>query len=66
MSEVNRDKGNAMPNHDQSKQQAFEMWLAGKTLSEIQEQSTAKLQTVKDRLREWERGKQGVWQPSIS
>ncbi len=55
-----------MPTGDQSKEFAFQMWREGKKLSESQERSTAKLQTVKDWIREWERGKQGVWQPSLT
>ena len=50
---------------DESKEKAFVMWKAGKSLSEIQDKSTALPLSVKDWIREWERGRQGAWRPSI-
>jgi hypothetical protein len=51
----------SMPHGDRSKEMAFEMWKAGKRLSEIQDKSTAKPDTVRTWITEWERGSQGVW-----
>lgn len=54
-----------MPHKDQSKEQAFALWKSGKGLSDIQARSTAEPGSVKMWIREWERGKQGVWDPPI-
>ena len=54
-----------MPHKDPSKEQAFDMWKAGKSLSEIQDTSTAPPNSVRDWIHEWERGKQGIWNPAI-
>lgn len=58
-----------MPKGDKTKEQAFPMWLAGKTLQEIQ-QTVCKPQgsepsSVRGWIVDWERGKQKTWEPLV-
>jgi len=54
-----------MPKGDDSKQKAFQMWNEGRTLNEIIRASTAKPESLKDWVLQWERGKQRTWTPQI-
>ncbi|MGH7230863.1 MAG: hypothetical protein ACREJU_05810 [Nitrospiraceae bacterium] len=58
-----------MPQGDKTKVIAFPLWLAGKTLAEIQAHISKKSGTtpeaVKGWVLDWERGKQNKWAPSI-
>ena len=54
-----------MPHKDRSKEQAFELWLAGATIRAIEKQTTAKPETIVMWVREWERGHQRLWDPQL-
>lgn len=54
-----------MPNHDGSKEICFTMWKAGKSLKEIQRNTTALPETAKRWVQDWERGQQRVWRAKI-
>ncbi len=54
-----------MPNNDASKIQCFTLWKGGATLKKIQSQVTAAPKTVRDWVREWERGKAQSWDVQI-
>jgi len=54
-----------MPHKDQSKEQAFALWLAGATIHTIEQQTTAKPETIVTWVREWERGRQRLWNPQL-
>ena len=58
-----------MPQGSKGKELAYSMWLAKKTLPEIQEYVCArtgdKPASVKGWVLDWERGKQGKWDPTI-
>ena len=51
---------------DESKIKCVELWKDGASLREIQNQVTAKKESVKDWVLQWERGKQGTWDPIIT
>jgi len=55
-----------MPKRDESKIQCFRLWTDGVTLKEIQSRVTALPMSVRAWVREWERGKQGSWNVSIT
>jgi transposase-like protein len=50
-----------VPSRDASKIQCFKLWTDGATLKKIQSQVTAAPTTVRDWVREWERGKAQSW-----
>lgn len=54
---------------DKTKRPAFEMWKAGKSLEEIQEEicrtTTTKRGSVKGWILDWEQGKQAFLTPSL-
>jgi len=55
-----------MPNRDESKIKCFRLWKEGATLKQIQSQVTALPSSVRAWVREWERGKEGSWNVSIT
>lgn len=59
-----------MPIGDKTKKPAFQMWLAGQSLPNIQRAicrpNGTKRSSVKGWVQDWERGKQGNWKPTIS
>lgn len=57
--------GGSMAFRDGSKVKCFKMWLEGATLKRMQEQSTAKPETVRQWVLQWERGRQGKWKAKI-
>ena len=54
-----------MPNRDASKIKCFKLWKDGATLKKIQDQVTASPTTVRDWVREWERGKSQTYDVQI-
>jgi hypothetical protein len=54
-----------MPKGDKTKEPTFKLWLAGKPLEDIQEEivrtSKTRASSVAGWVRDWERGKQEVW-----
>jgi hypothetical protein len=50
---------------DDSKRKCFKAWLNGLPLKTIQDDSTAKRETVRAWVLDWERGHQGTWTPDI-
>ena len=54
---------------DKTKEIAFDMWIAGNPLSDIQafiqKKSTTKPGSVRVWILDWERGKQNIWSPKI-
>lgn len=50
-----------MPQGDKSKQAYFLLWKEGKSMREITRSTTAKHDSVKAWVREWERGSQREW-----
>ena len=56
-----------MPKGDKSKEPAFALWKAGRSLSEIQSEIRLAPETkpgsVAGWVLDWERGKQGLWEP---
>jgi hypothetical protein len=58
-----------MPTGERSKELSFRLWKEGKSLTEIQAQisgeSKALQESVKQWITEWERGRQGKWDPDI-
>ncbi|MBI4572669.1 MAG: hypothetical protein HY713_05215 [candidate division NC10 bacterium] len=46
---------------DGSKQPVFQMWLQGKPIREIEKRSSAKPESIRTWIREWERGHQKKW-----
>jgi len=54
-----------MPNRDASKIQCFKLWKDGATLQKIQSQVTATPTSVRDWVREWERGKTRTWDVEV-
>lgn len=58
-----------MPQGSKGKELAYPMWLAKKTLIEIQKYVCArtgdKPGSVKGWILDWERGEQGRWDPTI-
>lgn len=58
-----------MAHGDKTKKVAFKMWVAGKSLAQIQQHieqiSTTTRGSVKGWLLDWERGKQGDWNPKL-
>jgi hypothetical protein len=59
-----------MPKGDRTKELSFRLWKEGKALTEIQAQicrdSKPLEESVKQWVIEWERGRQGRWEPNIS
>jgi hypothetical protein len=59
-----------MAHGDKTKEVAFQMWVSGKQLSQIQHlietKSTTLRSSVKGWVTDWERGKQGKWVPKIN
>jgi len=58
-----------MPKGDKTKEPAFAMWLAGRSLEEIQREicrnSGTLLSSVKGWILDWERGRQRKWLPEL-
>lgn len=58
-----------MPRGDRTKAPAFQLWSAGKALEDIQRaigaRSKTKPSSVAGWVRDWERGRQGMWVPKI-
>lgn len=58
-----------MAHGDKTKKMAFQMWLAGKPLAQIQlhiqQISTTKKSSVKGWVVDWERSKQDTWNPKL-
>ena len=50
---------------DASKIKCFNLWKSGASLKHIEQQVTAKPESVRDWVLQWERGKQGIWEPKI-
>ena len=59
-----------MAHGDKTEEVAFRMWVEGKSLSQIQthieNSSTTMSSSVKGWVTDWERGKQGNWNPVIA
>ena len=59
-----------MAHGDKTKEVAFGMWVEGKSLLQIQthieNSSTTLVSSVKGWVTDWERGKQGNWNPVIA
>ena len=59
-----------MPKGERTKELSFRLWKEGKSLREIQAQISGESKTlqesVKQWITEWERGRQGKWDPDIS
>ena len=59
-----------MPTGERTKELSFRLWKEGKSLREIQAQISGESKTlqesVKQWITEWERGRQGKWDPDIS
>jgi ribonuclease HI len=59
-----------MPKGERTKELSFRLWKEGKSLGEIQAQisgdSKNLQESVKQWITEWERGRQGKWDPVIS
>ena len=51
---------------DGSKIECFRLWKNGETVTRIEQQVTAKPETIRDWVLQWERGRQGVWEPNIN
>lgn len=47
---------------DKSKEECFRLWKNGKSVREMKRSTTAKYETIKMWVREWERGAQGTWE----
>lgn len=54
-----------MPQGDGSKEECFRLWKAGKSIREIKRSTTAKYESIKMWVREWERGSHGTWDVDI-
>jgi hypothetical protein len=59
-----------MPKGERTKELSFRLWKEGKSLRETQAQISGESKTlqesVKQWITEWERGRQGKWDPDIS
>jgi hypothetical protein len=59
-----------MPKGERTKELSFRLWKEGKSLREIQAQLSGESKTlqesVKQWITDWERGRQGKWDPEIS
>jgi hypothetical protein len=59
-----------MPKGERTKQLSFRLWKEGKSLREIQAQISGESkplqESVNQWITEWERGRQGKWDPDIS
>jgi hypothetical protein len=59
-----------MPKGERTKELSFRLWKEGKSLREIQAQISGESRTlqesVKQWITEWERWRQGKWDPDIS
>jgi hypothetical protein len=59
-----------MPTGERTKELSFRLWKEGKSLAEIHAQisgqSKVLQESVKQWITEWERGRQGKWDPDIS
>ena len=59
-----------MPTGERTKELSYRLWKEGKSLREIQAQISGESKTlqesVKQWITEWERGRQGKWDPDIS
>ena len=59
-----------MPKGERTKELSFRLWKEGKSLIEIQAkisgESKPLQESVKQWITEWERGRQGKWDPDIS
>ena len=55
---------------ERTKELSFRLWKEGKSLAEIQSlvcrDSKTLLESAKEWVTEWERGRQGKWEPKIS
>ena len=54
-----------MPQGDGSKEECFRLWKAGKSTREIKRSTTAKYESIKMWVREWERGSHRTWDVDI-
>ncbi len=58
-----------MPQGDKTKEPAFAIWKEGKSLKEIQEEITRKSGTLPGSVggwvKDWERGRQETWEPTL-
>lgn len=58
-----------MAQGDKTKKVAFQMWVEGKRLAQIQQHvqqvSTTMKSSVKGWVVDWERGKKGIWDPKL-
>jgi hypothetical protein len=60
----------SMPKGERTKELSFRLWKEGKSLTEINAQVCRDPKTLEESVRqwvtEWERGRQGKWEPEIS
>ena len=58
-----------MPKVERSKELSFRLWKEGKSFREIQTQISGESKTLRENVKqwitEWERGRQGRWDPDI-
>lgn len=54
-----------MATQDASKTKTFALWKSGMTLKAIQGQVSAKPETVRAWVLDWERGRQGTWTATV-
>ena len=54
-----------MPWGDGSKERSFQLWLKGLSVTEIVKRVSAERSTVRNWVRDWERGKQRKWKAHV-
>ena len=57
--------GTTMPQGDKSKEECFRLWMQGKSIREIKRATTAKHESIKTWVREWERGVHETWHVNL-
>jgi hypothetical protein len=59
-----------MPKGERTKELSFRLWKEGKPLTQIQAQVCRDSKTLEESVKqwviEWDRGRQGRWEPNIS
>jgi len=58
-----------MPTGERTKELSFRLWKEGKSLRDVQAQVCRDSKTLEESVRqwvtEWERGRQGKWEPEL-
>jgi hypothetical protein len=55
-----------MPQGDKSNEECFRLWMQGKSIREIKRATTAKYESIKTWVREWERGVHKTWHVNLN